>query len=92
MGGTQRIPLPNGDPVTEPVDGGASSGQLPVASGRGKEDWRCGNITVQVAAGKGERGGPGSWAGTNESCELMRASGRQAGASWSQFIVPAVVV
>jgi len=45
-----------------------------------------------VAAGKGERGGPGSWAGTNESCELMRASGRQAGASWSQFIVPAVVV
>jgi hypothetical protein len=81
MGGTQPIPLPNCDPVTEPVDGGASSGQLPVASGGGKEDWRCGDITVQVAAGKGARGCPGSWADTNQSCEPMRASGRQAGAS-----------
>ena len=39
-GASQPMPPPNGDPMMKPVDGGASNGQIPVGSGRGKEDWR----------------------------------------------------
>jgi hypothetical protein len=41
MCGSQPImPPPNGEPMKEPIDGGASNGQIPLVSHWwGKEDW-----------------------------------------------------
>jgi hypothetical protein len=41
MCGSQPImPPPNGEPLKEPIDGGASNGQIPLVSHWwGKEDW-----------------------------------------------------